>query len=103
VTRDPLPSVPAKRRATTLCLAVARYGDVVVRRPAHGVAAALAERFGHLFELYQGRRLGSDEQAGGQALRPGADLSQHETIRLRALPDSTPFIVAVARQVEIIK
>ncbi len=93
--------IRAKRRATTLCLAVAKYDDVEVRSCAREIAAALAARFAHLLELYTGPRLLEGAPAGMQKIDP-SDIAEHRRIRLRRKPGVSlePWIVMLARHVE---
>lgn len=97
---EPIVPFRAKRRAATLCLAVAKYGDIEVRSRATEIAAALAARFAHVFELYTGPRVLEGMPVGLQKLDP-ADIVGHRRIRLRRTSDACkPWIVALARHVE---
>lgn len=99
--RPVIVGIRATRRATTLCLAVVRHGDIEVWGRGKPVAAELVRRFGHVLELYTGPRLPDGAAAGMQEVDPG-DIAEHRRIRLRRKPGTTgtPWLEALVAHVE---
>lgn len=97
----PFAGMRAKRRATTLLLAVAKHRDVEVRSRAVPIAVWLADQSMHLLELYVGRRLGELEPAGNQANRWPSDGPPPKRVRLRQRnAGSSAWLFTLAQHVE---
>lgn len=99
-TRIPIPSIRATKRETTLVLAVARFHDVPVSKPARELALQLARRFAFVLEAYCGQRLRPDERMP----KHRGWIPFDRSVRLRLRPPADPaWAVVLASHVEDVR